>query len=342
MNIDRYHRQILLKQIGQVGQRKLATSQVLIIGCGALGCMTGQLLARAGVGRIRLADRDIVEMTNLQRQVLFDEHDAAQGLPKAVAAAQHLARINSSISIEPQVIDVDGDNIERLAGGVDLILDGTDNVATRYLINDVSVKLGVAWIYGGCVGTQGRVMVIFPRTGPCLRCLFPQPLDPVEVETCDTAGVLGPAACMVGAVQAAEAIKLLSGNEQASSIKLLSFDLWTGRFSSIDLTDQKRLDCPTCGKRQFEFLASIRSDSAARLCGQNAVQVWAVSGGLSLEQAAQRLQSAGNVQVSPYMVRCRLAEGGLVLTAFADGRVIVSGTADPARARAVVSRYFGV
>jgi adenylyltransferase/sulfurtransferase len=338
VTIDRYHRQTLLPQIAAAGQEKLSAASVLLIGCGALGSTIAEQLARAGVGKIRIADRDIVELTNLQRQVLFDERDAAEGLPKAVAAANRLGKINSQITIEPRVVDVDADNIEKLCAGVNVILDGTDNVATRYLINDISVKLGIPWIYGACVGTQGRMMAIVPGDGPCLRCVFPQPPDPSEIETCDTVGVLGPVAAVVGAMQAIAAIKLLTGNAAAVAAELLTFNLWSNRIHAVSTRDGKRVDCPACGEQRFDFLASHNRDMTARLCGRNAVQVRMAS--FSLSHAADRLQKAGQVQSQPFMVRCQLPEGGLSLTAFEDGRVIVQGTNDPARARSVVARYF--
>jgi adenylyltransferase/sulfurtransferase len=341
VTIDRYHRQTLLPQIGVAGQQKLATSSVLLIGCGALGSTIAEQLTRAGVGKIRIADRDIVETTNLQRQVLFDEDDARSGLPKAVAAANRLAKINSSIAIEPLIVDVDGDNIEKLCDGVNVILDGTDNVAARYLINDVSVKLNLPWIYGACVGTEGRMMVIRPGIGPCLRCIFPRPADPKDLPTCDTAGVLGPVAVIIAAMQATAAIKLLTDHAEAIAPEMMVLDLWSNRIRSVSLQNGKGSDCPTCGKRNFEFLSNHHHDSTARLCGRNAVQIRTSEPRLSLSDAANRLQNAGRVQSQPFMVRCVLNDDGLSLTAFEDGRVIVQGTNDPARARSLVARYFG-
>jgi adenylyltransferase/sulfurtransferase len=364
--MDRYHRQILLPQIGPAGQKRLADSSVLLVGCGALGSNIAEQLARAGVGHLRIADRDIVELTNLQRQVLFDESNAKEGLPKAVAAARRLTNVNSTIRIEPKVVDVDADNIELLlrttgfqpvpgerdhglkARGtgdaepqVNLILDGTDNVATRYLLNDVAIKFNIPWIYGACVGTEGRVMTICPNKTACLRCIFPQPPDPNEIATCDTAGVLGPVAAIVGAMQSIAAIKLLSGNADAIANELLTFDLWANRIRSVSTVDARRANCPACGQRKFEFLQTAGRDMTSRLCGRNAVQVRPTLGRLSLKDAAARLQSAGTVQASPFMVRCTLNEGDLQLSAFEDGRVIVQGTNDPGRARAVVAKYLG-
>jgi molybdopterin-synthase adenylyltransferase len=341
VTIDRYHRQTLLPQIGPAGQKKLAGSSVLVVGCGALGSAMSELLARAGVGSIRIADRDIVELTNLQRQVLFDEADARDGLPKAIAAARRLTAINSTIAIEPRVVDVDSDNIESLAAGVNLILDGTDNVATRYLLNDVSVKLGIPWMYGACVGTEGRTMLVRPGKGPCLRCVFPEPPDPRELPTCDTAGVLGPVALMVGAIQALTAIKLLTGNESAIAEELATFDLWSNYFRVVSTVGAMRADCPACGQHRYEFLDARPGDATARLCGRNAIQVRPTGTGLSLAEAAKRLLPAGQMHASSFMVRCVLAEGGLTVTAFEDGRVLVQGTSDPARAKSIVAKYFG-
>lgn len=342
VTIDRYHRQVLLPPIGAEGQKRLGESKVLLIGCGALGSTITEQLTRAGVGYIRIADRDIVELTNLQRQVLFEEEDARQALPKAIAAANRLTRVNSSITIEPRIVDVDASNIEPLAEGVQVILDGTDNVATRYLVNDLAIKLGIPWIYGACVGTEGRVMAVLPQQGPCLRCIFPTSPDPRELGTCDTAGVLGPVASVVGAMQAIAAIKLLSGNLEAIRPELLSFDLWANRIHSTDLTDARRGDCRTCGERRFEFLQSVEGDMTAKLCGRNAVQVRASrNGSIALQTVAERLKRVGQVTATAFMVRCALPEAGQSITVFEDGRVIVQGTTDPAVARVLVAKYVG-
>jgi adenylyltransferase/sulfurtransferase len=333
---------MMLPQIGEAGQQKLAAARVLLVGCGALGSTIAEQLVRAGVGHLCIADRDIVELTNLQRQVLFDESDARDGLPKAIAAGNRLAKINTSVAIEPRIVDVDALNIESLAAERDLILDGTDNVSTRYLINDVSVKVGIPWIYGGCVGTEGRVMTIRPKAGPCLRCLFPEPPDPRELPTCDTAGVLGPVASVVGSLQALAAIKLLVQDEALD--QLLTIDGWSGRFKSVDTSDAKRPDCLACAQRRFEFLEARPGDMTARLCGRDAVQVRTRNTGekLALKQMAKRFDGAGPVQCTPFMVRCRLDESKLSLTVFEDGRVLVQGTSDPLRARSVVARYVGL
>lgn len=349
---DRYHRQTLLPQVGLAGQECLGRARVLLIGCGALGCHIAQQLARSGVGHIRLVDRDLVDLTNLHRQVLFTEADAADAMPKAIAAARALQQANSKIVIEPLVADVHSGNIETFAGitGRDrayhaqLILDGTDNAQTRYLINDLAVREAIPWVYGACVGVEGRVMPIVPGKTPCLRCLFPEPPAPGELATCDTAGVLPAAAAVVGALQAAMAIRLLVEGPGAADTGLLAMDAWTLRFRTINTSDARREDCPCCGKRQFEFLDRPASADAASLCGRNAVQIrpsHAVEADLAA--LAGRLSSAGTVQNLEFMLRCHLTQpAGTRLSIFPDGRIIVDGTGDVALARTLVARYVGV
>jgi adenylyltransferase/sulfurtransferase len=345
---NRYHRQMLLPQLGQQGQRRLASGRVLLVGCGALGTIMAEQLARAGVGFLRIADRDVVELSNLQRQVLFDEQDAREGLPKAVAAANRLRRINSSVTIDAQVVDVHAGNIEQLVGGdsqspVDLILDGTDNVETRYLINDVAVKRGIPWVYGAAVGSEGRVMSVLPGKTACLRCVFADPPGPGQLATCDSAGVLGPAVGVVASLQACIAIKILSGNDDAVGEQMTVIDLWNNRLHTVSLAGARCDDCLTCGARRFEFLDQKRGSAAASLCGRNAVQIRPMSrDGVDLPRLAARLETAGTVQPTPYFVRCTLAEfAGISLTVFPDGRVIVHGTGDVARARSISARFVG-
>jgi len=345
--MDRYHRQTLLPQIGPEGQARLGAARVLLVGCGALGCVIADQLVRAGVGTLVVADRDIVELTNLQRQVLFDEQDVKEAMPKAVAAARRLGRINSSVQIDPLVCDVHAGNIEALAGlepdgrRVDLILDGTDSVETRYLINEVSVKHSVPWVYGACVGMEGRAMAIRPPRTACLRCVFPEPPAPAELPTCDTAGVLGPLAAVVGALQATVAIKLLVGAEVAEELHRI--DLWRGRFGSIDVSQGKRAECPVCGAREFEYL-NHKSHGSTSLCGRDAVQVRPNREvALDLGLLESKLNGAGTLERTPYLLRCNLCEGnGLRLTIFGDGRAIVHGIRDVDRARAVYARYVGM
>jgi adenylyltransferase/sulfurtransferase len=338
MNDNRYHRQQILPQIGGDGQQRLAQSRVVLIGCGALGTVIADQLARAGVGFLRIVDRDLVEWTNLQRQVLFDEADARDATPKAVAAAKRLSAINSSIQIDASVTDVDGTNIESLVDGIHLILDGTDNVDTRYLINDVAVKRNVPWVYGACVGTEGRAMAIVPGSTACLRCVFPQPPGPGELPTCDTAGVLAPVANIVASIQVTMAMKLLLG--ESSKTELVRIDGWTPRFHVTETRNARRDDCPTCARRQFEFLERSTSSSNARLCGRNAVQVRPDARfEMSLDQLARKIGTSVDVQRTPYLLRLR--DDAIELSIFPDGRAIVHGTSDPARARAIYARYVG-
>lgn len=349
MPIDRYHRQSLLPQVGSEGQARLRSSRVLLIGCGALGTVVADQLVRAGIGMVRIVDRDLVELTNLQRQVLFDEADAREGLPKAIAAANRLRRVNSEIVIEPHVTDAHAGNIESLAGcdrggtPVNLILDGTDNVATRYLINDVSVKHGIPWIYGACVGTEGRCMAVVSPHGACLRCVFPEPPSAAELPTCDTAGVLAPAAAIVASLQVAAAMGILLGASRPAEQSLIALDVWEGRFKSFNLEHAKKPDCPTCGQKRFDFLESGADGQMTSLCGRNAVQVRSrLKEPLDMARMAEKLGSTGHVQRTPYLLRCALHEPQpLQLTLFPDGRAIIHGTADLNRARAIYARFIG-
>jgi molybdopterin/thiamine biosynthesis adenylyltransferase len=344
----RYHRQTLLRAIGQAGQERLGNAHVLLVGCGALGTVMAEYLVRAGVGNLRIIDRDIVELTNLQRQTLFDEEDVRQELPKAIAAANRLRRINSSITIEPVVADLHARNVEQFLLTHDsslitphLILDGTDNGPTRYLLNDAAVRWGIPWIYGGAVGMEGRVMPIVPGVGPCLRCLFPTPPAGGELATCDTAGILGPLAGIVASMQAGLAIRMLATGPASVGRELLTMDLASHRFRTLSTADARREDCPCCGLRRFEFLESPTSGSV-NLCGRNAVQIYP-NGPFEMVTAMARLRTAGRLENNPYFARCRLDDPqGLVLTVFPDGRLIVQGTNDLARARSIASRFVSI
>jgi adenylyltransferase/sulfurtransferase len=347
--MNRYHRQTLLPQIGPDGQARLAAARVLIVGCGALGTVLADLLVRAGVGFVRLVDRDVVELTNLQRQVLFDEADARAGIPKAIAAAQRLGAVNASVVIEPVVADLHAGNVEDLAGVGDaegawkagLILDGTDNVETRFLLNDVSVKHAIPWVYGACVGTEGRVMLVRPGSGPCLRCIFPEPPGPGELPTCDTAGVLGSAAAVVASLQATAAIRVLVGKSQGSPDALLSLDVWTGRFRQTNLTGARRDDCTACARREFEFLSRVDGQTVS-LCGRDAIQIRPMARSFDFDSVADRLKRGGVVASTRYLLRFR-AHGptGWQLTLFRDGRAIIQGVADPAAARSIYAKWIG-
>jgi molybdopterin/thiamine biosynthesis adenylyltransferase len=341
MAIGRYHRQVLLPQVGPDGQAQLARSRVLLVGCGALGSAIAEQLVRAGIGSLRIADRDIVELTNLQRQVLFDESDVAEQAPKAIAAARRLHQINSEVRVEPLVCDVHAGNVESLLD-CDLIVDGTDNVETRYLLNDVSVKHGISWVYGACVGTEGRCMTIRPPADACLRCVFPDPPAAGELPTCDTAGVLGAAAAMVASLQVTSAIRLLVTADHRQ--ELVTLDIWKNRFHSVPLSDAKRSDCLCCGQRRFDFLDGASAGRSTSLCGRNAIQVRPSGAAqlLDLATVADKLTGAGAVQRTDYLVRCDLHEPReLRLTIFPDGRAIVHGTADPDRAKSIYARFVG-
>lgn len=339
----RYHRQMLLEGIGEAGQRSLRDSTALLVGCGALGTVIAELLTRAGVGRLRIVDRDLVELTNLQRQVLFDESDAREGLPKAEAARRRLACINSEIVIEPVVADFNSTNAERLARDTDAIVDGTDNFETRYLLNDLAVKLAKPYVYGGAVGTRGMVYTVMPHR-PCLRCVFDVPAGGNR-ETCDTVGVLGPVAAMIASIESAEAIKLLSGNADRVSPDLLSVDLWSNTIRRID-PGSADPQCPCCGLRQFDYLEGDRRGSTTSLCGRNAVQIITVHAGehIDLAPLADRLAAHGPVNRNEFLLRAEFTERdhAYQLTLFPDGRAIIHGTADPALAKSLYSRYVGL
>ena len=338
--MNRYHRQILLAQIGEAGQQKLSASRVLLVGCGALGCNIADQMVRAGVGFVRIVDRDIVELTNLQRQILFDESHARKSWPKALAAQKRLRRINSQVTIESLPTDFNSSNALMLADSVDLILDGTDNVSTRYLINDVAVKLQKPWIYGACVGTEGRVMGIWPGKSACLRCLFPQPPDAQGLATCDTAGILAAAAAIVASIQVTYAIQLLTGDIDRALNSMLSIDVWKSSFRSISLAQARQSNCPCCALHQFDFLAR-RSDSTASLCGRDAVQI-CENRPIQLPAIANVWNKIGIVEQNKFFLRCEPTDpAGIKLTLFGDGRLIVQGTRDINRAKAIYAKFVG-
>jgi adenylyltransferase/sulfurtransferase len=337
----RYSRQTRFAPLGVDGQARLAAGRVGLVGCGALGSVVALALVRAGVGALRIIDRDVPEITNLPRQVLFDEADVRAGLPKAVAAARQLARIESAARIEPVVADLTAANIDRLLGGLDVIVDGTDNFAARFLVNEFCCRAALPWVHGGAIGAEGRVLAVLPGRTACLRCLVPEPPAPGALPTCETAGIIGPAALVVGAVQAAETIKLLAGAPAAAAGRLLACDLWEGSWRSIDTTPLAAAGCPTCRGGDYPFLEGRRGGEATVLCGRNAVQVAApASGRVDLGSVAARLAGVAAVTANPWIVRAEV-EAGIELAVFADGRAIVSGTREESVARAIVSRYLG-
>ena len=337
--MERYSRQILFEGIGAEGQRLLRESSALILGCGALGSAQVEMMARAGVGRLLVVDRDFVEESNLQRQTMFTERDARERTPKAIAAARRVAEINSDIACEAEVADVNLSNVERLIEGRDLVLDGTDNFATRFLLNDACVKRGVNWIYGAAVGSYGVTMTIRPRLSPCLRCVFPDIPAVGSAPTCDTAGVIMPIISIVAAVQASEALKLLTGRTESLHQTLMQFDVWRNEWRRIKLKGPES-DCPTCALGRYETLDAEAGDLLTVMCGRDAVQILPrVAGRLNLEQLAERLRAAGEVKVNPYLVRLRA--GVYELTIFEDARAIIRGTDDLTTARTLYARYVG-
>ena len=338
-DMERYARQILLPGIGEAGQRKLLRAKGVIIGCGALGTVIANTLARAGVGRIVIADRDFIELNNLQRQILFDEEDIARGLPKAVAAAEKLRRVNSSIRIEAVVADVHFGNIETLIKGADIVLDGTDNFETRYLINDACVRNDIPWIYGGVIAGHGMSMTIVPHKTPCLRCLFTDVPPPGMMETCDTAGVLGPIVGAIASVESAEAIKLLTGQGRLNE-GLITVDLWENVFETIALPTRTE-GCPACGAGNYEFLSAREGTHTTILCGHNAVQVSVRSAvRIDFAELARRLAPVGRVSFNEFMLR--LTADGHEMTVFPDARAIVKGTTDESLAKTLYAKYVGV
>jgi adenylyltransferase/sulfurtransferase len=337
--VTRYSRQERFAPIGREGQQRLRAARVLVAGCGALGSALAETLARAGVGALTVADRDFVEESNLQRQSLFEEADARQGLPKAVAAEARLRRLNSDVEVRGRVLDLGPENLEPLVAEADLVLDGSDNFELRYLLNDACLKLGRPWIYGACVSSYGLVLAVLPAQRPCLRCVLGDRPAPGSSPTCDTAGVIAPIVQAVAALQATESLKLLSGRREALLPGLVSVDVWQGTFDVLDLSGQSP-SCPACTAGRFDYLDEQRPAGAASLCGRGAVQVRAPAGTrLDLPELEARLRPLGPVSRNPYLLRFAAPEGELVV--FEDGRAIVKGTGDAARARALYARYVG-
>jgi adenylyltransferase/sulfurtransferase len=336
---ERYSRQVLFEGIGAGGQQRLLNSRALIIGCGALGSAQAEALARAGVGKLRFVDRDFVEFSNLQRQTMFTEDDAGARLPKAIACASHIREINSDITVEPEIADVNHSNIERLIEDCDIVLDGTDTFATRYLINEACVKRKVNWIYGAAVGSYGVTMTIRPRETPCLRCVFPDPPPAASAPTCDTAGVIMPIISVVAAVQVTEAIKLLTNHVEDLHSSLMQFDVWRNEWRRI-ATGPRASNCPVCALQHFESLDAHGDGFAAVLCGRHAVQI-SPSQPAQVDMAALRrkLQLAGEVNGNDYLLRFRT--GDFEMTVFQDARSIIRGTDDIATARTLYAKFIG-
>ena len=333
-NRERYSRQILFPGIGFAGQQKLLDARLAILGCGALGSFLAGAMARAGAGRIRIIDRDYVELSNLQRQWLFNEDHAARGLPKAIAAAEELARINSGVSVEPMVADLTAENIDELLAGMVLILDGSDNFETRYLLNEYAVSRGMPWIYGAAVGSYGLSMAIVPGRTACLQCVYPEPPGGPQ-PTCETAGVLGPVTAAIASLQASEALRYLCTGETTG--KLTTVDVWSGTVRQIE-QPARDPSCAACGRREFPRLDS-RASAPISLCGRNAVQIHERTRPLPLAELAERLARVGAVRCNDFALRFETPP--YLLTVFPDGRVIVKGTTDIGVARSLYARYIG-
>ncbi len=337
-NRERYIRQVIFPPLGAAGQERLLAAQVVIVGCGANGTVMANTLARAGVGTLVIIDRDFVELNNLQRQVLFDEEDVRRGMPKAIAAAEKLKRVNSSIQIRGIVADVNAENIEDLIEGATLVLDGTDNFQTRFLINDACVKHGLPWVYAGAVGSYGMTMTIVPGESACLRCVFEQEPAPGTLATCDTAGVIAPIVNVMASIACAEAVKVLAGAGKRNE-GLIHVDLWENSFESFAIS--RKSNCVTCVQNKFEYLEGERTAlETASLCGHNAVQVNPGRGhAIDLAVFGERLRPIGEVSVNDYLLK--LTVDGYEVTVFPDARAIVKGTDDPTVARGLYAKYVG-
>ncbi len=333
---NRYSRQTMFPPIGEDGQVKLGKGNAVIIGCGALGSNIATFLVRAGVGKVRIVDRDFIEYHNLQRQVLFNEEDIKAGLPKAVAAERHLKKVNSSVQVEGIVADANYRNIENFCAGADVILDGLDNFETRFLINDVALKLKIPWVYGGAIASSGMTMTVIPGKTACFRCMFPAlPADSVNL-TCETAGVVGTVPAVIGALQATEAIKILVGAEV--NRELITIDVWYNVFHHLPL--ERRQDCPACGGR-YEFLEKPFAVKTTSLCGQSrAVQVIdAEINRIDMDRLAAKLKKSGDVNHNEYMLTFSTGDHEIIV--FPDGRAIVKNTIDEKQARELYARYVG-
>lgn len=372
--MNRYHRQILLHCIGEAGQQRLREAHALVVGCGALGTMIVDSLARAGVGTLTIVDRDVVELTNLQRQILFDEHDVTApggGMPKAEAAKNKIARINSDVHVNAHVDDFNHRNAEKFVEGADIIMDGLDNFETRYLLNDLAVARGLPYIYGGAVATTGVSMAVLPvprhrstrqvgheskvkwdaqQSTPCLRCVFPEAPPPGTSPTCDTAGVLAPAVAIIAAHQVTQAIKLLTGHIEALDRSLFSIDVWTNDTRRFNISGARSEACPCCGQGRFEFLEGSSAGAITSLCGRSAVQITPASasgGHLNLAEIAARLSPHGTFSHHKFLLRGEFhserspQQEPIELTLFPNGRAIIKGTTEPEVARSIYAKYIG-
>jgi molybdopterin/thiamine biosynthesis adenylyltransferase len=338
---SRYSRQELFAGIGREGQARLGAARVVVVGCGALGSVASEMIVRAGVRSLTVVDRDFVEESNLQRQSLFDEADVALGLPKAAAAEAHLRALNAGVEVRGVVTDLVSDNADALLAGADLVLDGTDNFETRFLLNDICVRAGIPWVYGACVGSYGLALLVRPRVSPCLRCLLEERPAPGSGPTCDTAGVVAPIVHVIAGLQVAEALKLLAGRADDLLAGLVTVDLWAGQFDVLDLRGRAPW-CPACTAGQFDYAVAGTGGASAVLCGRDAVQVRpGRDARVDLGALADRLGASADVRaVNEHLVRFVVPEGELVV--FRDGRAIVKNVRDTAQARSLYAKYVGV
>ncbi|CAM4273970.1 ThiF family adenylyltransferase [Paenibacillus alkaliterrae] len=341
--VDRYARQKRFAPVGESGQEALGRSRAAVVGMGALGCVIAQHLVRSGVGYVRVIDRDIIEWSNLQRQMLYNEQDVLSLLPKTQAAAGHLRAMNSSVTVDPIVADLTAANASELLADVQLIIDGSDNFSVRYLINDYSVKHNIPWIYGGAVGASGMTMTILPHQTPCYRCVYNEPPAPGTTDTCETAGVISPIVDIIASIQAAEAIKLLSGNIQALHRTLFQVDLWNHAWLPVSIASAKRTDCPCCGRQHFDYLDRLLSEpAAASLCGRNSVQITpSQPASLHLEEMGARLRKVGTITLNRYLLKIELHDN-LTFILFGDGRAIIQGTDQLTKARSIYAEILGI
>jgi molybdopterin-synthase adenylyltransferase len=333
---SRYSRQSRFAPLGEDGQARIRRATVAIVGCGALGTVQAEILTRAGVATLRIIDRDFVEVSNLQRQFLFDESDADEAIPKAVAAARRLAKINSEVVIEPMVADLSPRSAEELLEDADLILDATDNFETRYLINDYAVRDRIPWIYGAAVGSYGVKLAIVPGRTACFRCVYPDPPEGIQ-PTCETEGVLGPVTAAIAALQAGDALKILARGDESVEARLTTLNVWTGEIRQTN-PPRRDPDCPCCGARRFDYLSG-KHRAPISLCGRNAVQIHERQRPVNLDELAARLRSFGEVRSNEFALRASL--DSYELTIFPDGRAIIKGTTDTGVARSLYARYVG-
>jgi len=336
-NLERYIRQITFEELGKQGQEKLLSSKVLLVGAGALGSAIAMSIVRSGIGNLIIVDQDIPEPVNLHRQFLYDEDDIKEKIPKAIIASRKLSKMNSQCKIQPVVAELRPENIEKIATGVELIIDGTDNLQTRYLLNDFAVKNNIPWIYGAVIGASGMMMSIIPGKTACLRCVFPDPPPAGQLPSCETEGVLNPAPMLIASLEVIEAMKIIIGSDKVQT-GLTNIDLWQHTFSTLET--KRNPHCPACAQKKYEFLEQRKTDFSTSLCGRNAVQISpAQNANLDLQALKQRLEKIGKVIFNGYLLEAELEN--LKLIVFPDARAIIQGTTDETRARSLYNRYLG-